>query len=924
MIKVIITLLIFLSANISGQYFGRNKVRYENFKFKVLSTPSFKIHFYKSEEDAVRNASEQLEIWNKRFQKLFGNTLPENQPIILYANHADFQQTNAIGGLISQDVGGVTEGFLNRVIIPLTGIQSENDHVLGHELVHAFQYQLLRGSEAGISGGDQIPLWFIEGMAEYLSSGSSSALSSMWIRDAVLHDKLPTITMIGEDAQYFPYRYGHVLWAYIGGRFGDNSIVELFNSVLQLGWYRGFENTLGKSIDTLSIEWQNAVKRKYSQYIQNRTKPSELGTLLLKPGDMNLSPVVSPDGSKFVFFSARDLFTIDLFLADTSGKITQKIVTTETDAHFDALRFINSAASWSPDGERVAFSVFKKGDNAISIFNVKKRRTEKTIEFDTIDAVYNLAWSPDGRKILISGTAGGICDLYLLDINSGSVERITNDFYAELQPVWAPDGRSIAFATDRDQDSSAFPVFSPMKIAILNLGDHNLRFINIAPWAKHINPLFSSDGDEIFFVSDPDGFSDIYRYNLESGECRRVSNIATGICGLTELSPTMSIAPKTGTLIFSLFNNQSYEIHRLERSALSGTEFTIEETDYLSAVKLPPAESKNSIVDKYLDTSVTTNLTIADTSITRYKPRLKLLYVGQLFAGVAANTYGVGFAGGVSFLFSDLLGDHSLGVSTQINGGIRDFGGEVYYLNQGHRLNWGVVASRIPYVVTSASVRNDTAIISGTSRNVQKFTFLDEHIYSNQLYLLMNFPFTINRRLEFTAGFSRIGYDYQAEEITAQNGIVLRRQRVPFAEPSSVNLLEGGVAYVGDFSYFGFTSPVTGRRYRFELQQTTGSLLYSTILADYRQYIFFNPLTLAFRFFHYGRYLRDCENERLSEIFLGYETLIRGYSSYSYDLAGCSDSTFGDCPEFNRLQGSRIGVFNMELRIPLLGTDRFG
>ena len=112
-----------------------------------------------------------LERWYTRHQELFGFGIPRPQKVILYNSFVDFEQTNAIPGLLSQGEGGVTESLADRIIIPLTGVSAENDHVLGHELVHAFQFQRDRGMQGVSSTPQPQPLWFMEGMAEFLSKG---------------------------------------------------------------------------------------------------------------------------------------------------------------------------------------------------------------------------------------------------------------------------------------------------------------------------------------------------------------------------------------------------------------------------------------------------------------------------------------------------------------------------------------------------------------------------------------------------------------------------------------------------------------------------------------------------------------------------------------------------------------------------------
>ena len=66
----------------------------------------------------------------------------------------------------------------------------------------------------------RLPLWFIEGMAEYLSIGPVDANTAMWLRDAVPQDKLPTVEDL-DNPEYFPYRWGQAFWAYVAGRWGD-------------------------------------------------------------------------------------------------------------------------------------------------------------------------------------------------------------------------------------------------------------------------------------------------------------------------------------------------------------------------------------------------------------------------------------------------------------------------------------------------------------------------------------------------------------------------------------------------------------------------------------------------------------------------------------------------------------------------------
>jgi hypothetical protein len=296
-----------------------------------------------------------------------------------------------------------------------------------------------------------------------------------------------------------------------------------------------------------------------------------------------------------------------------------------------------------------------------------------------------------------------------------------------------------------------------------------------------------------------------------------------------------------------------------------------------------------------------------------------------LFAGISADPLGLGVAGGISFLFSDLLGDQILGFGGQVAGSIQDFGGEVFYQNLHNRINWGITLNRVSYLATKTTIESAADTINENGGTVQNVTFLDQRIYDNNISGVVDYPLSVNRRIEANAGFTRESYDYRAQKITVSGNDVIDDQTTKVAAPSGLNLFQIGLAYVGDFSYFGFTGPVSGRRFRLEIGSSVGSLQYMSLLADYRQYVFLNPFTLAFRFFHFGRYLRDSENERLATFYLGNEYWMRGYELSSIDLAKCSEKNGNKgCPEYDRLLGSRIGLVNMELRFPLIGTERYG
>lgn len=925
------------ATTVDAQYFGRNKVRYESFDFRVLDTPHYDIYYYPAESLITHDAARMAERWYTRLTRVLAHQ-PTKKPLIFYADHPDFQQTNVIGGFISQGTGGVTESLRDRVIMPFTGVYADNDHVLGHELVHAFQYDMATGAaRAGARGPGlaALPLWLVEGMAEYLSLGRVDANTAMWLRDAALRNDLPSINQLTRDPRYFPYRYGQALWAYIGGRWGDPAVAAVFKTSLRKGWNGAVKEHLGLTSDSLSKVWLASVREAYLPLMQGRTAPNDAGQIVLgssrSVGDMSVSPTLSPDGSRVAFLSRRELFTMDLFIADSrTGEIQQQLTGPNVDSHFDALSFIASAGTWSPDGRKLAFVIFANGDNELAIFDVSSAKIERRIRPPGIGAIVDPSWSPDGRQIVFSGLQGGIADLYLLNVETQALTRLTSDRYAELQPTWSPDGRAIAFATDRGAPTDMEALtFGPMRLALIDVSSRQVTLVPGFEGAEHTNPQFAPNGSDLFFISNREGFSDVYRVSLGSGELRQVTRLATGVSGITRLSPALTVARGSGRMLFSVFIDAGYNIVGRDADATQGTPVSGTVAGVPPAAVLPPAAAMStSLVETYL-ADAATGLPPQRTQYesSRYRSSLSLDYLGAPTVGVAVNSFGqTGLAGAVAAYFGDMLGDRTVGASIAAQGEFKDVGGEVFYLNAKRRWQYLLGASHIPYITGFAEILDTTVSVSGAAnvparlfRQTLQRTFIDRGS------LTFQYPFSQTRRFEVGGAYTFVNYDVEAQEafLLPTGQVLERREGRP--SPDGLSYGQASLALVGDYSFFGFTSPAAGGRYRLEYAPIFGGLSMHTVLGDYRRYFFQRPFTFAVRGMYYGRFGGDAESGRLTPLFLGHETLIRGYSFESFNLSECTDTgNANQCPEFDRLVGSQIGVANVEFRIPLFGTPELG
>ena len=914
-------------------YFGRNKVQYESFDWRIVKSDHFDNFFYPPESTIVRDAARMAERWYSRHSDTFRHAF-DRKSLIFYADQPDFEQTNVVSEQIEEGTGGVTESNRTRVIMPFDGIYADNDHVLGHELVHVFQYNIAEGTPGGgLMRLDALPLWLIEGMAEYFSLGREDPLTAMWMRDAVQRNKFPTIKQLTTDPRFFPYRYGQALWAYVGGRWGDRSIVEVYRTALRIGWDAALVRVLGENQDSLSKDWAAANRAMFLPQIAGRTHPDSVAQKLVglaRSSDYNLAPTISPDGKLFAFFSSRNLFSIDLFMGDaTTGKIIKKLGGQESDPHFDAISFVNSAGDWSPDNGKFAFIVYADGNEEIAILDTKSTSVERRIKLPGIGAVSSVSWSPDGRTLAFSGQAGGISDLYLLDLAAGTIKQLTNDRYADIQPTWSPDGKTIAFSTDRGPQTDFNELkFSPLQLATYDIATGRISVFSPFAHGKHINPQFSPDGKDLFFVSDQDGFADIYRLNLATAQVYRVTHVTTGVSGITTMSPAMSMSRQTGRLLFNTFYDQGHEIRSMSLEEAQGTPVTA--ATVADGAQLPPPQITRSLVMGYLADATSGLPSGNEFTVTSYHSSFSLDAIGQPSVGaVAGGPFGPGIVGGVSMLFGDQLSDRQIFTAIQANGTVKDIGGAVQYYSLKNRWNWGAGLQHIPYL--TGGVFLDTAAAGGPGG--YSIDQLLQRIYIDQASVFTQYPFSSTRRLELSANATHYAFDTQLfRTIFDGIGDVVDQQETTFNTGYTPKwFVEPSVAFVTDNSFAAFTSPVEGARSRIQYTLTTGSVTYQSGLVDLRRYLFMRPFTFALRGLSIGRYGAGAEDMSTTwPFYLGDETLIRGYGYNSFSSSECvvqnasPQAAAAGCPVFDRLFGSKVGVVNAEFRIPLFGVEGFG
>ncbi len=924
----LIALFLIVPSLAFAQYFGQNKVQYDDFEWKIIKTENFDVYFYEGEREAALDAARMAERAYVKISAALNHEVEEPIPLILYASHSDFQQTNITASLIPEGTGGITESFKRRVMLPFTGSYADLDHVLTHELVHAFQFDVLFGKRGGLIANPfalRIPLWFVEGMAEHLSIGHIDPNTEMWLRDAALEGYLLPIEYLSLVSDIRVYRLGQSVWDYIARTYGQRKVGELLKGAGRTAGLSGlFENVLGASVETVSQGWLEEVRRTYLPQIADFRKPDHYGRRLTEHrrnlSHMNVAPAVSPRGDRFVYISDKSLYN-DVYMASTlDGSDLGRLVKGERTAAFESLRFLNTSMSWSPDERFIAFPAKIGPQDAIYILEVKSKKIVRKLKFG-FDEVLSPTWSPDGTKLAFVALIGGQSDLFVVDSDGGNLQRLTEDRFAVRHPAWSPDGKRIAFSTDRGPRTDFDDlVFGDMVIAVFDL---ETGVIETLPGqeGRNQNPQWSPDGNEIAYISDRTGITNVFITDLRDDETYQITNVLSGVSGITPSSPAMSWSAKGNRMVFCAFTGGGWDVfaindpHRLKvryepavpagpgvfqgppTAGLEGvdmelvpkrraplaevTSFTYEPSnlgsgeggrvrlvglqEYMDPRHVAPEESEEERdVERAPDLAA-----VPDTSgfeISKYK----LKFTQDLAAG------GIGFASNVSVFgqtalaFSDILGNHNIYIAANVFGSLSESDFLFAYLNLAKRTNYGFVAFQ-------------------ERRDFYIFTAPDRSEYESQIYrggaLLLWRPF--NR-------FNRLEFDLQANAVSSRifpygfGGESIRTGDTEYFVSSSIGL-------VHDNSLFGLTGPLAGGRSRLRFEQAVGDISYSSGVIDYRRYLNLRQrYALATRLVWAGSYGRNPQIYRIGGPFT-----LRG-------------------PDWGELEGTKVAFANVEFRFPFI------
>lgn len=660
--------LLSLSGRVSAQfYFGQNKVQYTDFDWRVMETEHFDIYYYSEEETIANIAARISEDCYDILAAKFNHEVYRRIPLIIYSSPNHFVQTNTTPSMLPESVGGFTEFLKGRVVLPYNGSYSDFYHVIRHELVHVFQISKLENimSRRHLIRMAMPPLWFIEGLAEFWSTDWDSEADAI-LKDMVLSGNIiPIERMYIISGTYFMYKVGQSICQFINDEYGSDKLVKIFENWPKAKHFEDIlELTLGESVKDISAKWEYYLKKRYFPEIAEQgLAKRETRQLTRKGYALKGVPIRIANGEgdeDWIVFKANKMGYSGIYLMPPSGEKQElyTLVKGERSASFESLHLLQSGIDANDHGI-VVFSSKSKETDVLYLYDIKRREIQQRFEFPGIATIQSPRFSPDNRFVIFSGSRmSGQNDLYLLNLATEKLTRLTDDIYKDGDPAFTLGGDSIVFSSDRCRygDKGARNLFE------ISLADGGMIQLTNGNWRDQ-SPDVTEQG--IYLSSDRDGSFNIYRLNYDHS-VNRVTALLTGA-----YDPRLT-SDKKG-IIFSGYQDFGFHIYRAD----------LRDTLQLAAGETPEPVGQTFWKPGRL-------------AAKSYKSSVKYNTDYSFDIAQSAISYDpvYGSMGGLQLAMSDMLGDHAfyfvLGNTAQNSDEIlTSFNVAVTYINKVNRLNWG-------------------------------------------------------------------------------------------------------------------------------------------------------------------------------------------------------------------------------------------
>jgi hypothetical protein len=775
-IAIALTFVLCAAAPAAAQ-FGKNKIAYDKFDWKLYRSTHFTIYFYPSEQVSLPKVTSYAESAYDEISRALNFQIPKPINLIYYATHSDFEQTNTLLNFIPEGIGAFALPSRNRMVLPVDLPDEKLQQLIQHELTHVFQFEILFGGNYIRAATTNAPQWFTEGMASYFGNDEDNK-DRMVLRDAVLADQVPEIAQTGAISGFFAYRFGHAVFDFIEAEWGKDSVRDfVFEFRNQIGGNveKVIRRAFNLSAEDFDVKFRRYLRQRYLKILTEKGEPIDFGERfkLVEEPSAELMPRAYPSGDFIAAVSTLKNDADVVVLSTTDRKLYRNLTRGYTTKYeYIVAQWLTTASvgggdvAVSPDGNIVAVFARRERGRELLLLNALDGGIRERVEMPDLDQQLNPAFSPDGNTVVFRALKGGRADIWAYSLSSRNITNLTDDAAFDFGPTYSSDGKWIYYSSVRGTKAKIFR-FDPASPG-------SRQQITYGNWNDE-DAALSPDGKRLFFTSDRDGgIYNIYSINLETGETNLHTNVVAGA-----FSPTVFIGKdNTEKLVFSAYYKRRFTLY------IADSKKTVRRLPELAPAVSPAGPESEAPFQPAIEVSIDPE---------KVKPRAshKLqLEDAQVVAGVNTDQT---FVSNTVLIFGDNLGDRRLIAQFQSLSSFTNF--NFIYFNLKSRLQKGF------------ALFDDRTYFLGFDQS-RGIIERGRRIYRQTGALaLLSYPLSRYYRIEGQVGYISRKFDFP---------FVIRNRdgtQAFFVSSRSDNYPTAGVSLVGDTVLYEDFGPLSGRRF---------------------------------------------------------------------------------------------------------------
>ncbi|MDX1943229.1 MAG: BamA/TamA family outer membrane protein [Saprospiraceae bacterium] len=441
--------------------YGKNRVQYhQDFdEWMKYESDNFITYWYGEARNIGQSVVMIAEEEFNNVQRILEHRINEKIQIIAFTDLTDLKQSNIGSEETFTNTGGQTKIVGNKIFVYFDGDHKNLRRQVREGIASVYLDAMLFGSNLQEIVQNAVmmnlPPWFKDGLSSYAGEEWNTDLDNQ-LRDVIMSEDFENFDKFAEEN---PKLAGHALWYYIAENFGKSTVSNLlYLTRINRSIESGFLYVLGSSYNIITESWLQYFKKRYTVEDGQRDQAPGKEIPVKNRRNLPISQVkISPNGRQIAYV-LNEIGRFSIYLQDVQTGERKLILKEGFRNPFQATDYNYPIIAWSPTSQDIAI-IYEKRDAPKLITYAIASKKFHTEDLSTLYQRVNSVEYIDPNALVFSATVRGYSDVYVYFQNTRQSQRITNDFYDDLDAsvVNIRNKKGILFASNRP-DSLILPM----------------------------------------------------------------------------------------------------------------------------------------------------------------------------------------------------------------------------------------------------------------------------------------------------------------------------------------------------------------------------------------------------------------------------------------------------------------------------------